>query len=367
MKQGTYSSFMPSSLKNIQLDFSGTKIPKLLENALIELGELNAYSELMPDINFFVKMHIAKEASSSSRIEGTKTEIDELFISEDVIAEEKRDDRQEVLNYIEAMNWTIKELGNLPLSMRLIKGTHKILLSGTRGKHKLPGEIRKSQNWIGGSSINSAFFIPPAPQDLGDLLTDLEYFWHEENNEISHLLKAGISHYQFETIHPFLDGNGRTGRLLIILYLINYGLLKKPSLYLSSYFDNYRQEYYDALTYVRTQNNLEHWLLFFLEGVQVTAKDSKNVFKKVSGLKLNCEKKITQELGRRTKLGLSLLQNLFSKPIFSVEETSKALNITFPTANSLLKEFERIQILREKTGSERNRLYEFQEYLNLFS
>jgi Fic family protein len=366
-KQGSYESFYPALLAELFLDLNNSKLTSLLEEAYIQLGELNAFSQLVPDIDFFLEMHIAKEATSSSKIEGTRTEIDEVFISEEDTASERRDDRAEVINYIEALNWSIKELANLPLSMRLIKGVHEILLSSVRGKHKLPGEVRKSQNWIGGADLKTAYFIPPHPADVPELLSDLEKFWHNEDQKIPHLLKAGISHYQFETIHPFLDGNGRTGRLLIILYLINFGLLSKPSLYISNFFEQHRPAYYDALTYVRTQNNLNHWLLFFLEGVVVTAKDSKNTLKQIIELRVTYEDRIATGIGKiRQKSARELLIKLFSKPALNLNEIAQMLNVSFQTASNLAEDFLKIGLFREKTGGKRNRIFELWEYVDLF-
>jgi Fic family protein len=364
-QQYQYKSFTPSPINRL-LTWTDPNINVLLEEATRLLGELNAYSHLIPDVDFFIRMHILKEATTSSRIEGTQTNIDEAVLPEEEIAPERRDDWLEVQNYIKAMNHAIVALERLPLSMRLLREAHKILMSSARGEHRNPGEIRKSQNWIGGSNLKNAIFIPPTHQELPDQLTDLEKFWHNEKIALPHLIRAALSHYQFETIHPFLDGNGRVGRLLITLYLIDKRLLTKPTLYLSDFFERNRGAYYDALTAVRTSNDIEHWLKFFLTGVAETAAGSKQIFEGIVALRQRCEQQILQ-LGRRVTKGQALLRELYSQPVMSANDIAIKLGITHQSASSLIRSFEKMGILREITGRKKDRLFVYSEYLRLFT
>lgn len=359
-KQYGYSSFSPE-LVNHDWVISDKRLSHLLSEADRKLGELNAFSNLIPDVDFFIKMHIAKEATQSSRIEGTRTSIDEALQKAEYINPERRDDWQEVSNYIMAMNGAVAQLKELPLCNRLLKDAHRKLLDGVRGKHKLPGEFRSSQNWIGGASLKDAAFIPPHPDEVLELMGDLEKFLNNKDLLIPPLIRAGIAHYQFETIHPFLDGNGRLGRLLITLYLVDSGLLSKPALYLSDFFEQNRALYYQNLTRARMENDLAQWLAFFLVGVQETAVKSIQIFNDIVKLRRDLEGKKVKGARR-----IQFVHYLYSNPIVDVNEASQALEVNITTAYRLIQDFAKLGILVEKTGYKRNRIFIFEEYLNLF-
>jgi Fic family protein len=363
--QTGYSFFLPNPI-NDYWTWEDQSINKLLENAAIKLGELNSFSRLVPNIDLFIQLQVTKEAVVSSRIEGTQTQMDEALLDEDEISPERKNDWKEVNNYIKALNQAIVELENLPVSSRLIKKTHRILLDSVRGEHKQPGEFRNSQNWIGGSSLADAVFIPPNQIYVNELMSDLEKFLHNEEINVPSLVKIGIAHYQFETIHPFLDGNGRIGRLLIILFLVDQQILNKPLLYLSAFFEKNKGLYYDNLTFVRTKNDMKQWLKYFLVGVAETAENAAQTLSNVLELKTRLEANINANFGKRARNAAILLQYLFKKPVIHVNQVKALTKTTYKTANDLVTEFVNFGVLKEMTGQSRNRVFIFDEYIKLF-
>lgn len=359
-----YKSFEPN-IVDMPWQIDNAELNMLLSIANIKMGELNAYSQLIPDVDFFIKMHVLKEGTKSSRIEGTQTNIDEAIQKAEYIQADKKEDWQEVQNYVQAMNHAIENLEKLPLSNRLLKETHSILLQNVRGTHKLPGEFRQSQNWIGGSSLIDATFIPPHQDSVADLMADLERFLHNDNTPVPHLIKIGIAHYQFETIHPFLDGNGRIGRLLITLYLVSNHLLHKPTLYLSDFFERNKSLYYENLNRVRSHNDLTQWLKYFLQGVRSTSENAIQTFKHIIQIRTEVEHKIIS-LGKKQALAKSFLQFLYGKPITDANDVAKDLNINISTALRLIEDFIKLEILIEVTGFKRNRIFAFDDYIKLF-
>ncbi|MGN0750632.1 MAG: Fic family protein [Treponema sp.] len=336
-----------------------------MEKASLKLGELNSFSRFVPDIDIFISMHVLKEAVVSSRIEGTRTNIEEALEEEQPSEPEKRDDWLEVNNYVKAINSAIEELKTLPLSCRLIRDTHRILLSSGRGERKTPGEFRISQNWIGGASIVDAVFVPPVAEKLSDLLSDFEKFLNNDEINVPNLIKIAIAHSQFETIHPFLDGNGRMGRLLITLFLVSKGILDKPLLYLSALFEKNRSLYYDKLTITREKNDLNQWIKFFLVGIIEIAEEGTITLQKIMQIKKKSEDKILT-FGRRASKGHDLLEALFSTPIVSIKTVQSLLQLTPKSAGEMVKLFVDNNILQEVSEQQRNRSFVFREYLDLF-
>ncbi|WEK17652.1 MAG: Fic family protein [Candidatus Pedobacter colombiensis] len=338
----------------------------LLSQADRQLGRLDMYSEYIPNIDLFISMHIAKEATQSSKIEVTQTNVEEAFLEREEVPHEKRNDWEEVQNYIQAMNQAISLLDELPFSSRLIRETHKILLQGVRGDQKQPGNFRTSQNWIGGASINDATFIPPVHTSVPELISDIEKFANDELNKVPELLKIALLHYQFETIHPFLDGNGRVGRLMITLYLVSKNILKRPILYLSDFLERNRMLYYDNLMMVREKGSLDQWFKFFLVGVIETAKNSIKTFDGILQLQKQVDAKI-RSLGSRAGNAQKIMHHLYQKPLLHGHKVSEVTGLSPTTGYKLLTDLEKLGVLKEVTGAQRGKLYIFKDYLDYFN
>jgi len=364
VNQGYYESFQPT-LINKQLYVDDMEVMQLLSRADRELGRLDMYSKYIPSIDLFISMHVIKEATQSSKIEGTRTNIDEALLDKEDVPFNKRGDWEEVQNYIKAMEWAINELKRLPFSSRLIKGTHRILLQGVRGERKQPGEFRTSQNWTGGATINDARFIPPFHTSVPGLMSDLEKFIHNDNIFVPDLIKIGLVHYQFETIHPFLDGNGRIGRLLVPLYLVSKGILRRPVLYLSDFFEKNRQLYYDNLMIVRDKGDLAQWLKFFLVGIVETSGSGIHTFDRILQLQERVELQL-QSLGSRMNRAKEVIDFLYQRPIIDAEKVSEVTGLSKPSSYKLISDLERMDILKEVTGGQRGRVYVFDNYLRLY-
>lgn len=360
-----YKYFVPS-LINDEWTWQDASINTLLEKASLRLGELNSFSRLVPNIDLFIQLHVTKEAVLSSRIEGTQTHMDEALLPQTEVQEERRNDWQEVRNYVDAINDAIANLDRLPISSRLIRSTHKILLNSVRGEHKLPGEYRTSQNWIGGNSISDARFIPPHHQLVGELMGDLEKFLNNPNTHVPDLVKIAIAHYQFETIHPFLDGNGRIGRLLITLYMVQEKILAQPLLYLSTYFEKRKDLYYDNLNLVRVNNDMTHWIKYFLVGVEQTASLASQTLSNILRFKEDIENHVRANYGRRSTNALLLIHQLMKNPVVTVDDAARLCDISYKSANEIIKLLCADGYLVESTGQSRNRLFHFKPYTDIF-
>ena len=340
---------------------------KLLAEANLAIGRLKEIELTVPDVDFFIFMYIKKEATLSSQIEGTQATIIDLLKSEAKIDEEVASDVDEIKNYIKAMNYGISRLKNLPMSLRLIREIHQKLLIGVRGQHKTPGEFRQTQNWIGGPTIASATFVPPPANEVIRAMADLEKFIHTANDNIPLLAKAGLIHAQFETIHPFLDGNGRIGRLLITFYLITEGILSRPLLYLSDFFRKHRQDYYDKLNAYRREDGVEAWLKFFFEGIKEASDGAADTAVKIMKLR-DKDIEIAASFGRNAKTALSLLNKLYSLPIVDWKLVAKITGLSSKSSiNALIQKFVKKGILEEITGQKKNRRFVYRNYINKFS
>ena len=339
----------------------------LLSEADRAIGKLNAIDQLIPDVDFFILMYVKKEAALSSQIEGTQATLVDYVKAEAKIQDEPSPSGiDEIQNYVRAMNHGLGRLKTLPLSGRLLREIHAELLKGVRGECKTPGEFRRSQNWIGGRTIETASFVPPTPQDMHTALGDLEKFMHT-TDKFPPLIKAGFIHAQFETIHPFLDGNGRTGRLLITFYLCKENILHRPLLYLSEYFMKYRQAYYDNLNRYHSRDGVESWLKYFLDGVKTVSEEAVITAKKITSLREGHLQAVSQ-MGRNAKTGMILLNKLYSLPVVDSKLVGKITKISSAAnINNLIDKFIEAGILSEMTGKVRYRRFAYKDYLKLFS
>jgi Fic family protein len=365
IQQGYYKSFQPNFINRVW-SVDNMELIQLLGRADRELGRLDMYSEYIPNIDLFISMHVLKEATQSSKIEGTRTNMAEALLDQQDVAPEKREDWEEVQNYVTAMKEAMTNLHTLPFSSRLIREIHHTLLQGVRGKHKQPGEFRQSQNWIGGATLDDAIFVPPVHSLIAELMSDIEQFVHNHTDYFPELLKIALVHYQFETIHPFLDGNGRVGRLLIPLYLVEQRILKQPVLYLSDFFERNRTHYYDNLMRVREKNDLLQWFKFFLVGIIETASNSVATFDKILKLQKQVESQI-QILGSRAANAQKVIDYLYQRPIIDAAKVAEVVKVSPASAYKLIEDLVQLAILEEITGGKRGKQYMFMTYLNLFN
>ncbi|MCP9883048.1 Fic family protein [Cyanobium sp. Alchichica 3B3-8F6] len=364
-----YRAFHPAPLPpDPPVRLSG-ELQALLSQADRALGRLDGSVETLPNPDLFVFMYVRKEAVLSSQIEGTQSSLQDLLAAEAKVfgAGGLPRDVDEVVNYVRAMNHGLQRLATLPVSMRLIGEIHAVLLQGVRGSRLTPGELRRSQNWIGpgGCTLATASFVPPPPEELHEALGALEQFLHAQD-DLPALIRIGLAHAQFETIHPFLDGNGRVGRLLITFLLTEKGILQKPVLYLSHYFKQHRQGYYDHLQAVREDGNWENWLAFFLRGVAEVSQEASGTARRILALREQHRALITDHLGRAAANGHRVLESLFDRPIVSVNAIEALIHTTYPAANGLVARLEALDILREITGQKRNRRFCYEPYVELF-
>ncbi len=365
---GGFKAFLPSPLPPDPPVNIDDQMLELLSKADRALGRLDGSIRTLPDADIFVFMYVRKEAVLSSQIEGTQSSLDDLLEAEARIYRPGRPkDVNEVINYIKALNYGLERLKDLPVSVRLIREIHKILLEGVRGSEHQPGEIRKSQNWIGpaGCTLNEATFVPPPPYEVPNALSDWEKFLHREDH-MPILIKIGIAHAQFETIHPFLDGNGRIGRLLITFLLCERKVLQKPVLYISHYFKRYRDQYYDLLQNIRDKGDWESWLKFFLKAVAEVAEEATFTARRIVDLREKHREIIILNFGRSVGNALKVLEYLYSHPIVDVKTVEEIINASFTAANELVQRFVKIGILHEITGRTRNRMFKYSDYINIF-
>ena len=361
--EAAYKSFTPSPLPpNPPVDLDNETI-ELLVKSNKQLGLLDGIAARIPNVNLFISMYVRKEALMSSQIEGTQATLEDVL--DPLITENANRNVADVINYIKATEFAIAKLNDLPLCNRLIREAHAVLMSGVRGQEKNPGEFRYSQNWIGGqgSTLKNARFIPPSPEDMTLAMSDLEKYINGDDN-LDILIRAALIHYQFETIHPFLDGNGRIGRLLITLYLMEKGVLKTPALYISYFLKKNRIEYYDRMSEVRRNGNYEQWIKFFLQAIYESAKDATNTIDKLTVLH-DANFTAISKMGRASKTALRLFAYLEENPIIEIKKTAAALDTTFKTISFSVQRLAEMGILKQNSGDQRNRTFSYAAYLDI--
>jgi Fic family protein len=364
-----YTAFLPFDLPPSPPVVIDDEMRSLLSKADRAMGRLDGSVEALPNAELFVFMYVRKEAVLSSQIEGTQASLGDVLEVEAQLFDPMRpDDTEEILNYVAALNYGLERLKSLPMSLRLIREIHARLMQGVRGQHATPGEFRKTQNWIGanGALLRDATFVPPPPKDLMGMLGNFEKYLHADD-EMPLLLRLGLLHSHFETLHPFLDGNGRMGRLLIAFSLCQQGALAKPVLYLSHYMKRHRGRYYDLLQSVRDQGDWESWLKFFLTGVEEVANEATDTARKIVQMRETHRQALIDRLGRGTANGLKLLESLYQRPIFTVGTVAGLLGISSQAANALTDRFTELRLVSEVTGNKRNRVFRYDPYVALFS
>ncbi len=360
----TYSAYIPQNLPP-KPALNLEEFYPLLDQANTALGRLDGMSLVLPDPYLFLYMYVRKEAVFSSQIEGTQSSLADLLIFEtDQASGVPMDDVKEVSKYVDAMNYGLERLKSFPLSLRMIREIHEKLTSGARGGHKLPGEFRSSQNWVGGSRPGNAIFVPPPPEKLMETLGEFEKFLHDETVKLPVLIRAALAHVQFETIHPFLDGNGRLGRLLITFILCVEGVLKEPLLFLSLYFKENRQAYYDHLQSVRETGDWEAWINFFLKGVIDTANQATKTAQAIIEL-FNKDRTKIEEASKSTASVLKIYHCFQGRPILNTTNIKKVCGVSLPTTLRALKKLENYGTIKEITGKERNKIFAYREYLDI--
>lgn len=363
-----YRAFIPSSLPpnpSIEMD---QEMWNLLSQADRALGRMDGATDALPNPDLFVFMYVRKEAVLSSQIEGTQASlIDVLEFESQALEPENPQEVAEVVNYISAINYGLDRLETLPVSLRLIREIHSELMKGVRGADRSPGEFRRTQNWIGagGCSLSEATYVPPPVHEMLQSLNNLEKFIHS-SQPMPALIKIGLAHAQFETIHPFLDGNGRTGRLLITFLLCQQGILQRPLLYISYFFKKYRTDYYNCLQNVRDTGSWERWLKFFLRGVYESAQEATETARKIVQLKEEHRQLALDKMGRKSGNAIALIESLYFKPIFTVEHAEVVTGLSYPNANALIKDLIDVGLLKEITGQKRNRAFSYMPYLSVF-